>query len=429
MAINTTLVSKRSRSAARRIALARLISLTGSQAAMTALLFEIYRRTGSSRWIAVSLLVTFATLGILTPLAGSLGDRFDRRRVMIVSDLLGAACFASLAFAQSPLALIVLAFLASVTESPFFPAASAAVPNLVPADDLAWANGTISLGANIGYLSGPALGGLLVAAVGAPMVFGMNAVTFVVSAALVASVRSTFSGSRADQDEHRGVRGGFLFIWRDRVLRTMLVAFAVFAVCVGSVLVAELPLAESFHVGSFGFGLLSTCFGIGALGGALAGRRLTPATERRALVFGSFVTAVAFGGVSLMPAFAPVLAMMLLGGMSDGLVDIAIELIFQRRSPDAVRSRVVGALEASFLLGLAVSFLFAGTLIDAFGPKAAYVLAGGGVFVTALMLLPLLRSEDGSGPIQRSVLASVPEGDTAHRMADGPAASVGPPGS
>jgi MFS family permease len=209
----------------------------------------------------------------------------------------------------------------------------------------------------------------------------------------------------------------------------MLVAFAVFAVCVGSVLVAELPLAESFHVGSFGFGLLSTCFGIGALGGALAGRRLTPATERRALVFGSFVTAVAFGGVSLMPAFAPVLAMMLLGGMSDGLVDIAIELIFQRRSPDAVRSRVVGALEASFLLGLAVSFLFAGTLIDAFGPKAAYVLASGGVFVTALMLLPLLRSEDGSGPIQRSVLASVPEGDTAHRMADGPAASVGPPGS
>jgi MFS family permease len=54
---------------------------------------------------------------------------------------------------------------------------------------------------------------------------------------------------------------------------------------------------------------------------------------------------------------------------------------------------VIGALEANFLLGLAVSFLFAGSLIDAFGPKAAYVLAGAGLFVCAVMLLPLLRAD------------------------------------
>src|SRR5207247_4128366 len=157
------------------------------------------------------------------------------------------------------------------------------------------------MGVSIGYLAGPALGGLLVALMGAPPVFGLNALSFVVSAGLVASVRANFSGDRSDQDEHRGVRAGFVFISRDPVLRRMLFAFAVFAVCVGSVLVAELPLAASFHVGSTGFGLLATCFGIGALGGALVGRRLTLSTERRALVIGSFVTAVAFGAVSLMP--------------------------------------------------------------------------------------------------------------------------------
>jgi MFS family permease len=416
MAIGINPIIEPSRSAARRIATARLISLTGSQAAMTALLFEVYRTTGSSRWIAATLLVSFATLGILTPIAGSLGDRFDRRQVMIASDLLGGACFASLAFARSPWALVALAFLASAAESPFFPAASASVPNLVPAEDLAWANGTIGLGASIGYLSGPALGGLLVAAIGAPSVFGLNAVSFVLSAAIVWSVRARFSGDRGGHEEHRGVVAGFVFIWRDRVLRTMLVAFAVFAVCVGSVLVAELPLATSFHVGSFGFGLIATSFGIGALGGALAGRRLTPSTERRALVFGSFVTAAAFGAVSAMPVFAPVLVMMLIGGMSDGLVDVAIELIFQRRSPDAVRSRVIGALEANFLLGLAASFLFAGSFVDAFGPKAAYVLAGAGLFVAALMLLPLRRTEVPQG---RTIPASVPEADAAHRMAEG----------
>jgi MFS family permease len=425
MALTSTHVIEPSRSAARRLAVARLISLTGSQAAFVALLFEMYRRTGSSRWIATALLVSFGTLGVLTPLAGSLGDRFDRRRVMIASDLLGAACFASLAFARSPLSLLILAFLAAATESPFFPAVSAAVPNLVATEDLAWANGTISIGTSIGYLSGPALGGLLVAAVGAPTVFGLNAVSFLVSAALVASVRARFSGDRDGQEEHRGIRAGFVFIWRDSVLRRMLFAFAVFAVCVGSVLVAELPLATAFHAGSTGYGLLSTCFGIGALGGALAGRRLTLSTERRALVIGSFVTAVAFGAVSLMPLFAPVLAFMLIGGLSDGLVDVAVELIFQRRSPDAVRSRVIGALEANFLLGLAVSFLFAGWLVDAFGPKSAYVLAGAGCFVCALMLVPLLRrgTREEDGP------PSVPEGEGTHRMAEGSVTSARTPGS
>ena len=427
MAITTTHVFQPSRSAARRIATARLISLTGSQAAITALLFEVYRRTGSSRWIAATLLVSFATLGVLTPLAGSLGDRFDRRRVMIASDLLGAGCFGALAFARSPISLLILAFLASATESPFFPAASAAVPNLVATEDLAWANGTISLGASIGYLSGPALGGLLVSIVGAPPVFGLNALSFLVSAALVASVRTNFSGDRSGQDEHRGVRAGFVFIARDPVLRRMLLAFAVFAVCVGSVLVAELPLAASFGEGSVGFGLLATTFGVGALGGALAGRRLTLTTERRALVIGSFVTAGAFGAVSLMPVFAPILLAMLIGGLSDGMVDVAVELIFQRRSPDAVRSRVIGALEANFLLGLAVSFLFAGSLIDAFGPKSAYVLAGAGCFVCALMLVPLLRGKDatstqGVGP------ASTPEVGATHRMAGGSATSARSPG-
>src|ERR671930_387715 len=90
--------------------------------------------------------------------------------------------FSALAFAHTPGPLLLLAFLATVAEAPFFPAASAAVPNLVPAGDLAWANATIAFGSNVGYLAGPALGGVLVASIGAPAVFAFNAATFVVSA-------------------------------------------------------------------------------------------------------------------------------------------------------------------------------------------------------------------------------------------------------
>lgn len=363
---------------------------------MTALLFVLFERTGSSRWVSLALLVTFGTRGLLTPSGGSLGDRFDRRRLMIVSELLGAGCFAALAFARTPMPLLALAFLATLAETPFFPAASAAVPNLVPAGDLAWANATIAFGSNVGYLAGPALGGVLVAGVGAAAVFLFNAATFVVSALLVASVRGSFSSQRTEEESYRGIRAGIRFMMSQPTLRTTTAAFAVFAMTVGSILVAELPLAESFGVGSTGYGLLSTTFGIGALAGSLAGRFLTESNERQLLVACSFVTAAGFGSVALAPAFWLVLVAMLVSGASDGLVDVAVEVIFQRLSPDAVRSRVIAALEAVFLLGLAASFLFAGPLVDALGAKAAYALAGAGCAVTALMLIPLVRQRRSS---------------------------------
>jgi MFS family permease len=399
-------VNAPSRSAARRVALARLISLTGSQAAFTALLFVLYDRTGSARWVSAALLLTFGTQGLLLPLGGSLGDRFDRRRLMIASDLLGAACFAALAFAGTPVPLLALAFLATLAETPFFPAASASVPNLVPAGDLAWANSTIAFGSNVGYLVGPALGGVLVAAVGAPAVFLFNAASFVASAVLVATVSGSFSSQRTEEESYQGVRAGLRFMVRQPTLRTMSVAFAIFAISVGSVLVAELPLATSFGTGSIGYGLISTMFGVGAMAGSLAGRLLNESNERRFLVLCSFVTALGFASVAFAPAFWFVLVAMLVSGASDGLVDVAVEVIFQRLSPDAVRSRVIAALEAVFLLGLAASFLFAGPLVDALGAKAAYALAGAGCLATAAMLLPLLRSRASSeAPSQPSTRA------------------------
>jgi predicted MFS family arabinose efflux permease len=277
------------------------------------------------------------------------------------------------------------------------------VPNLVVDDDLACANGTIAFGSNIGYVAGPALGGLLAASVGPSFVFVANAVSFVLSALLVASVRGPFSRSPG-RDPQGGARpdtggtwSGFAFIAGDRVLRRIAVSFLPFAIAVGSVLVAELPLANAFGTGSFGYGLLSAAFGTGALVGALGARRLTTATEHRAIVIGSALTAVGLGLASRAPAFWVVLAAMVIAGAADGVVDVAVELTFQRRPPDHLRSRVVAGLETVFLLGLAVSFLFAGPFVRTFGPKAAYALAAGGCVLTAIMLSPLLGRSFG-GP-------------------------------
>lgn len=380
-----------SRSAARRVALARLISLTGTSAAFTALVFAIYRQTQSSGWVAAALLLTLGIRGLLSPLGSVLGDRFDRRKVMIWSDLAGVGCFAAMALIHDAGALLVMAFLTAVVETPFFPAASGAVPNLVPVDDLAWANSTVALGSNVGYLVGPALGGVLVGALGAPTVFAANAVSFLASAGLVATARGRFSKPREDATAHRGLQAGFRFIAADPVLSLMTVSAAVFAITVGSVLVAELPLAISFGTGAFGYGLMSTLWGTGALFGSLSGRWITDHNRWHVMVFGCLVTATGFGVVAIAPAFGFVLGAMLVSGASDGLVDVAFELVYQTRSPDEVRSRVMGTLETVFLLGLAISFPFAGILIAAFGPRVSYAVAGVGTVLSASLIVPLLR--------------------------------------
>src|ERR671930_676577 len=193
------------RAAVRRLAIARVISISGGGAAFTALNFTIYARTHSAAWLAATLLMTFGVSGFITPFAGALGDRFDRRRVMIASDLAGAGCFLAMAFVSSPAGLISVAFLAAIAESPFWPASGAAIPNLAGPSELTWANSLLSMSRYGGIVIGPALGGTLLSLIGAPWVFAVNGISFVVSAALVVTVRGRFSGARAEEDaEHAG---------------------------------------------------------------------------------------------------------------------------------------------------------------------------------------------------------------------------------
>ena len=90
------------RSAVRRLAAARVISITGGAAAYIALNFEVYDQTGSAAWVAAALLLTFGATGFVMPFAGILGDRFDRKKVLIASDLAGAAAFALMAVERRP---------------------------------------------------------------------------------------------------------------------------------------------------------------------------------------------------------------------------------------------------------------------------------------------------------------------------------------
>jgi len=383
------------RTAVRRLAVARLISVTGGAAAYTALMATIYERTnGSPGWLSATLVLTFGVGGFVGPFAGHLGDRFDRRTVMIVSDLSAAAAFAAMAFVRSPVALIAFAFVSAIVEQPFFAASQASIPNLVEDESqVSWANSWVTVGVNAGITIGPVLGGVLVSALGPSWVFGANAITFLISVALVRSVRRPFSGGHTaeEAEEHHGVVAGFRFVRRDPLLLRIVIGSGVMVLGLGMSMVADRPLAAHFGVGDTGFGAIISCWGAGSVIGSFLGRRLTARTEQRWLVLGTAGIAATALAMGLSPAFWPVLVFVMANGVADAIAIVADQGIKQRRTPDVVRSRVMAAADAVVHIALAFGYILAGPVLALTSAQGLYMAAGVSSALAALILLPIAR--------------------------------------
>jgi DHA3 family macrolide efflux protein-like MFS transporter len=194
--------------AARRLALGRLISLTGGSAAYIALIAAIYGHTGSAAWVSAALFAGVVGSVIGAPGAGWVGDRFDRRRVLIATDLASALVAGAMAlFVDEPAALVGLFGLHAIVTSPFAPASAAAMPNLVGEERIARANSLVAATSSAGYLLGPLAGGLLLGVgVSTAALFAVDAATFVVSALVVVSLRRPFGrgGRLVPRDVRRG---------------------------------------------------------------------------------------------------------------------------------------------------------------------------------------------------------------------------------
>jgi MFS family permease len=372
---------------ARRLALGRLISLSGGSAAYIALVASIYGRTSSAVWISAAIFASVVASVASAPLAGWIGDRFDRRRVLIAADLAAALVSLALALSGQPWVLVALFGLSSVAQSPFEPASAAALPNLVGPANVPRANALVAATSSAAYLAGPLLGGLVLGAGASPsIVFAVDAATFVVSALLVATIRPSFGTGATD--EHPGLLAGFRVIVREPRLRIPVLAGMVSLVGVGIVDVASYPLSIELHGRTQGYGAMTALLGGGGLlGAALAGRVLR-AGSTRVLVW-SFAAGAA--GLALAGA-APVLALglggMAIAGAGRGLGDVAATTLIQERTSDAVRSRVFAAQEGAAHVAFSVSALSGGLIVQlvsargAFGVATAFGVAAAAIAAT-----------------------------------------------
>src|ERR687895_1014539 len=172
----------------RLLFLASVGSGIGTRLAVIALMVDVWDRTHSAKWVAALLVTDFVPMILIALLLGSAVDRFSRRKLMIASDLVRAAVFCALPFAGSALAVVALAGVAGFATGFFRPASYAGLPNLVPDEELANANGSLQAADNLTWMLGPLLGGALLSFTSPDGAYWVNAASFVLSALLIARI-------------------------------------------------------------------------------------------------------------------------------------------------------------------------------------------------------------------------------------------------
>ncbi len=396
----------------RRINLALAGSLIGDWAYATAVTVWAYG-VGGVTAVGVWGVVRLLLMATVTPFASMLADRYPRKLVMICSDMLRFVLVliaAGFVYWDGPVAVVfVVATLATLCASPFRPAQLAIMPLLVDEPkELTAANGTASTLESLAFFVGPAIGGLLLTVADVPLVFVLNAATFLWSALLVSGIHphaaSDNADASADGEEEpeegfwKSSSAGFRVIWANSDLRMVTGIYCAQTIVAGASLVFGVAIAVDFiGRGPQGVGYLDAVLGIGALiGGLVAIGRASK--HRIATDFGVGVLfwALPLLLISVWPSAAPAFLAMFIIGVANPVVDVNAVTILQRLSPDAVLGRVFGALETGLITTMALGALVMPLLISTVGLR--WGLAGLAVGVTVLVLpgFPALRRLDAS---------------------------------
>jgi len=357
----------------RRLFVATLASGAGTYLAAIALTVDVFDRTGSGTWVSALLIAEFLPAILIGLMLGPLVDRWSRRRLLIGSDLVRLAVFCALPFAGSATVVVILAFIAGLATGFFRPAVYAGMPNLVDDDDLPAANALLQAVENLAWMIGPIVGGVLLAVQGPELAYWLNAVSFLLSAALLARIpaRRLQAGEIESRGHWQDLGDGFRLVRRSRALLTVLVVWNIVLLGSAAVNVAEVVLAKvSLDAGDFGFGVLVGASGLGlTLGSLAAGSLLDRLGIRNTYAATIAVMALGYGVAAVAPTLAVAVVAVVVGTFGNGAAIVCNALLVQRGAPDELRGRAFTVIMSSNYVLLGLGMAVAGPLVDAFGAR------------------------------------------------------------
>lgn len=386
----------------RLLFVAQNLSYLGDWFTFVALAGLVQDATGSALLVSL-LLVAFSLPSFLaSPIAGSVADRYDRRRVLIIISIAQALSASGLLFVND--SRIWLAFVAqsavAATAAFVRPAIEAAVPNLArSADELRRANALFGSSWGVMLAVGAGLGGIFAEAFGRRAAFLTDVLTFLIAAVLVAMVKRPMQQPRDAQRTNvrplADMREAFVLARRDTTIMALLASKMTFAIGAGVVSQLAVYAADAFAAGDAGRGLLLGARGVGSGIGPILAARFARGNLRRVLLVCG-IAGLVFSTGYLAAAAAPVLAMAAVGVMFAHLGGGAQWTLstygLQVRTPDEMRGRVLAGDFALITLSLALSSIAAGLVSERIGARATVAVFGALAAVASLTYLVTTRS-------------------------------------
>lgn len=388
---------------------AGLISMTGDWTLRIGLAYRVYVITGSTLATALMLLASFIPQMALGSVAGVFVDRWDRKRTMIVSNLLLAGGLLPLLLvkdARQVWVVYVVLALEGCVQQFFAPAEQALLPHLVEDEHLVTANALNAQTQSLARLLGGALGGVAAATGGIAALTVIDLISFLLAAGLIARI-------------HRGLReiveatpsrgrlaeillqwtDGVRVAWREPVLRTILIFLLVTSVGEGIMGTLFAPFVRTtLHGSAEAYGLIVAMQAAGGIVGGLAaawiGNRISAS---RLLGWG----AVAFGAIDLVMflyplawvAIWPAVLCMVVVGLPGALVTAGAMTLMQRHTNDSHRGRLFGALSAVEGVAVVAGTVAAGLLGGTVGIVPVLVTQGAGYVLAGIVVVVALRSD------------------------------------
>jgi predicted MFS family arabinose efflux permease len=359
-----------------------------------ALLAFVYERTGSTAWVGITTAARILPEVALGPIGGVLADRYDRRMVMIASDVLRAAAMGALALVAltgAPAILApLLAAMCTAAGAAYPQCVVAVMPRLVGAGDLAAANAARIGITSLCVIAGPALGAALLLLSSTAVVFAVNGATFLVGAAVVTALprEALRRPAVAVEEVHASIGADLAVGWR--ALRehpdalALVGADVVSSAIYGALTVLFVLVGERLGLGAAGYGYLLSALGVGGvLSAGLAHRAASSDRPRRALVAAS----AAIGGSLVLLTLSGSLsvAVVLAAAIGAGLfaTEVVADTTLQRSLDPAVFARAYGLAVPACVAGIAAGALLAPPCVAVIGLNGTLALTGGLVLAYA----------------------------------------------
>jgi MFS family permease len=388
-----------------RLLLAGLaVSDSGNWLYAAASIVYILEATGSAGWVAVAGVVRLLPFVLFEPLGGAIADRYDRRKVMIASDLarfvlmLVLMVVATSTSTTAVVGAIVIAFLNNTCSTPYYPAVTAITPSIVGEEDLAAANALSGTIDNFAIAFGPGLSVVLLLLGPPPIAFGVNAATFLFSAFMVWKI---------------GVRGRVGEVEVEPTLRSRIVAGAhairgskeavllvglviAFGFTFGQEIVLFGPISEEFlGMGLDATGLLFAAPGVGGILATGAAARLASRSHTAAiLTLATLVSAIPILSLSVVRNPAAAYLLLTLEGAAYIIADVVSTTTLQRVVPRDRIGSVFGIVGSITVAAIALGSIVAPITIELLGLAGAAAAAGAVLLVVTLVSLPGARTLD-----------------------------------